>query len=1066
MKFNNYKLIVIPLLITMFMLPFVSAFEFDNLKSYNPTTERITLQNSLYPLSIPLSKIADIELKSAHHSFVQEGNTGFAEMYFNNNEEVSINDVEFYDLDKIDKLSGGYARIIRPVSLQYSTLEEVRNPIYSASCINVQEKNGTKKQCTSEITGYSSDKQIVWNDLKSDVIPIGEWNIRFLTEVHAGDHIEFIPQIAGQKITEWADFSAFSPYENQTIKLDGATQAEAIYISQVTAQCFRVGDGGQNLTFTGSGTELWLYQSAGKSGNFSSVIISNASLAVGGCTPSKVLAMNSTVNFSGITSTTTGQSFNVTLPSWTSYKGAVYAVWVNSTESVNNLIRWNEDTHLGGNATSYRGGNLSGSSDGGTTWSDTRSPAVRGYFKIFGTPSSSTTASNVSVNLITPINYFNGTNLNQFFNATFLTNNANMTNATIYIWNSTAFSLINQTLNLIITNDSTGAYNFTSWNVTLPSEGNYTWNVRACSNNNTGSPCSWGDGGNRTFILDLTAPNVAISYPTSGLEIVTFTNPYNVSLNFSASDSGVGLFSCWWNNETANISVGCNKNTSVLFGGGTHNITLYANDSFNNVNSTTINFFINTISTILNLTSPVLEGENNTILFNITATNMTSISANVTYYNTNYSLITLQSNRTFIAYSLIRSAPLVNADTNNNISANFILDGVTFNTSTFQQLVYNLPNITVGVNCNPASLTFNLIDEETLIDVPGTFDYNLVYGLSNSSLVQSYGTIDNKTQFSVCINTTISNNFTLGSGMIFYRNSTTYVDRRYYLFSGLTLTNTTTNITLHDLKLSSQTSFALTVEDTSLAPYISKFTTLVRWYPSLNEYRIVDMGKTDETGSTVIHVKVEDVDYRIGVYEQNGSLITLASPIRLVCLTTPCSYTLKISPSATDFSSFLNVQYSLTYNSTNSIWTFTYSDPTLKTSTMNLSVYKQSGLNTVSVCNSAITGSSGAVTCNTTGQTGVLRAIVMRSASPPVQIVEKVISLVSSPFKSSFGLFLSFIIGLPIIGAFALVSPVAVVIGGIIALIPALYLGTIAPAVFGAFAILAGIIIHFMDWEF
>ena len=97
------------------------------------------------------------------------------------------------------------------------------------------------------------------------------------------------------------------------------------------------------------------------------------------------------------------------------------------------------------------------------------------------------------------------------------------------------------------------------------------------------------------------------------------------------------------------------------------------------------------------------------------------------------------------------------------------------------------------------------------------------------------------------------------------------------------------------------------------------------------------MGLTDGTGSTVIHVEPEDVDYRIGVFELNGSLIYLANPIKMVCLTTPCSYTLTVPSTLTGYTNYLQVQSTITYNYTTGVWTYTWNDPTQTTDTMYLS---------------------------------------------------------------------------------------------------------------------------------
>jgi hypothetical protein len=222
------------------------------------------------------------------------------------------------------------------------------------------------------------------------------------------------------------------------------------------------------------------------------------------------------------------------------------------------------------------------------------------------------------------------------------------------------------------------------------------------------------------------------------------------------------------------------------------------------------------------------------------------------------------------------------------------------------------------------------------------------------------------------------------------------------------------------------------------------------------------MGKTDETGSTIMHVETEDVDYRIGVYYVNGSLIKLAEPIRMVCLTSPCTYTLSISPTETDYTSYLNVDYTFTFNETTGIWNFVYSDVSGKTSTMNLSVYKMTGTGETLLCSSLVTGSSGAANCNTSGYTGTLKGQVDRAASPPITITQKIESVLSATFKDTWLLWLMALIAIPILMFLALISPVLAVIVGVIALIPAYMFQVLPLSVLSAIAVLGGIVAHFI----
>jgi hypothetical protein len=423
----------------------------------------------------------------------------------------------------------------------------------------------------------------------------------------------------------------------------------------------------------------------------------------------------------------------------------------------------------------------------------------------------------------------------------------------------------------------------------------------------------------------------------------------------------------------------------------------------------------------------------------------------------------IKLNDTFARFQYNFTTPSVNANANITLLVNYTINGFERNSTNYYQYIYNIPDLVVQTNpCNDTALFFNLSDEQNFTSLSGTIEYNFVYGTSeNNTLSKKYGQLSSASSFYVCVNSTISNNWSLGEGEIFYRDPN-HVDRRYYLFEGTILNNETTEITLYDLLTSEQTSFKLEVEDTSLNPYVEKFTALLRWYPQLDEYKIVEMGKTDEKGDTIIHVESEDVDYRVAVYEQNGSLIKIEDPTRFVCLIDPCTYTLRISPGDTDFTSIFDIDYSFNYNTTTSIWTFIYSDSSQRTSGMNLTIYKVTGTSVYAICSDYSTDYAGVLTCNTSAYSGNLKGVVIRSASPGIPFVQKLIKTGSTAFQSSFGLWISLLIGIPIVFIFAIMSPVAAVIGGVVALIPALYLGAINWTILGGIAVLAGIVMHFL----
>ena len=552
---------------------------------------------------------------------------------------------------------------------------------------------------------------------------------------------------------------------------------------------------------------------------------------------------------------------------------------------------------------------------------------------------------------------------------------------------------------------------------------------------------------------------------------INITNPVNGS-NTSSNTMNI-TYELLHNTTANNISY---YNISLLNSDGSFNNTIIGNNSVNEnyywtgllinnsagtymiridaINSTGDTFATGT--TTFNITTDAIL--NITAIDNVTGTPISNFSITLTFLTSNTST-TLNSTNNATIFGIFK---------NNNYTIRFISDAYNqtinyeSNNSNYQTVILNIMFPSQGL-CNPGetpSLFFNLLDEEDMSVLTGTFNYNFNVTIGETNYLV-YGNITS-TNLSLCINASSEQNWNVNNGEVQYFSSG-YVDRRYYVFSGTRISNETTNITLYDLNSSSATVFGISATAQDLEIYDNNYVTLVRWYPELNEYNIVDMGRTDDLGNTVLYVETNDVDYRMGIYELDGTLIYLASPIRMICYTSPCNYNLKsIISSTTSLSIVENIQYSLTFNETTSIWSFTFNDPSQTTQTMNFSVYKLTGNNEIEICNNHVSAYTGAISCNTSGYTGTLKGVVKRSASPFSSFITKIVSVTTSSFKSGFGLFITLLIAIPIIFIFVLINPYVALAGGVIAIIPGLYFGSLSITLIGAVTILAVIVAHFI----
>lgn len=649
----------------------------------------------------------------------------------------------------------------------------------------------------------------------------------------------------------------------------------------------------------------------------------------------------------------------------------------------------------------------------------------------------------LTITLGTPANTTNSTTTNIDFTGT-ATDEIEVVNISFIlddVYNETNNSIINNTL--------------TTFNKIL-ADGTYIWNMETCD----ATMCL--NATARSITIDTTVP--ALDVAAELVDIFTATLPVNSTWNITATDTN--LANCYYNttdDATINIVTCAAEFNTTWATAGNKTIQYFANDTlgFETGNATTI--FVNHYLNNVTFTDPIAEGVEDNIYFNVTATNITSLTAILEYNNTNYSMEEAELNATYGNFNYTITSPILSSAAEVPLRVYFTLNGNNLTTDSVNQSVSFITPLEVAETCGAGmtpTMHFNFTDAQNLTAITNeSINYNFQFGLNSAVSKTTAGTLTDIDEFYLCINATVSNNYSLGYGEIDYFK-TGYSERRWYAFSSQRLTNVTANNTLYSLASGASTSFLITIQDPSLTDLVGKYTSLLRWYPEEDEYKVVEMGVTDGKGQTVKKVEIEDVDYRIGVYEKSGTLIFLAAPIRMVCIETPCTYTLTVtSETGEDYTNFLGVEGDLTY--AGGIFSFIYNDPSQTTSLMELNVSRVSGDNEFLLCNDQSSGFTGVLTCDATGESGLLKAVAFRSASPFKAIDTLWIDNSTTVFQGTMGLFIAFILALVLflIGIF---SPVIALILGLLALIPALLLKVITYPIFIGIAVLAGIVIHFM----
>ncbi|OIO80894.1 hypothetical protein AUJ84_02370 [Candidatus Pacearchaeota archaeon CG1_02_32_132] len=226
-------------------------------------------------------------------------------------------------------------------------------------------------------------------------------------------------------------------------------------------------------------------------------------------------------------------------------------------------------------------------------------------------------------------------------------------------------------------------------------------------------------------ILDTTLPSVRMVYPQN-----TTYNFIQTELNYTASDE-TALSSCWYslNLGLTNASVVCGQNVTGLNSGqGNSTWKIWANDTSNNVNSSTITFDVDGISPVVSIVEPQnLSYNTNSLEINYSASdaNLDSCWRSDNEGLTNASVVCGQN----VTYTASQGSSTIFVYAS-DILGNIGRANVTF----FVDSVY--PEITIT---SPLNVTYNYSNinlNYTFVELnPDSCWYSLNLGLTNASVV-------------------------------------------------------------------------------------------------------------------------------------------------------------------------------------------------------------------------------------------------------------------------------------------------------------------------------------------
>ena len=615
------------------------------------------------------------------------------------------------------------------------------------------------------------------------------------------------------------------------------------------------------------------------------------------------------------------------------------------------------------------------------------------------------TTPNIDFENPTPIDFINiSTNT---FQVNITTNEIFFLNVTFELFNSSGI------FNTTVFTDDTRIINYSS----IP-DGTYTYNVTVGTTTGVTNTTEI-----RTITIDVTAPIVSVIAPRG--EIDSHVTGNNLTLNWSVID--INLDACWFEYNETNTTVNCGDNNFSFIIDKQQNLTFYANDTFGNQGSNFTSWAFAFVENNITFNGNVSETSSQFFELNVTTSlTILSITSNLNYNGTKH-LSTANCIGGNCLLSNTIDIPLVEvgeSQTNPFFWEISIFNGtesININTSTRDQNVSRIHLETCDATFTTIALNFTAQQEVNLTRVnPFRFDGTFDFWLGGGSVKRNNSFNNASTdEVNLCIT---PNEPTSIDAQIEYNEPTnvTFVTRNYY-FQNDTISNVTQHIPLFLLASDDATTFILKVQDDELLALPEHIILIQRFYPGENIFRTVQVARTDDNGKSLGFFEVEIPDYRF-IIKKDGIVLLTTSKQKIFPETSPFTLTFTIGADLGtpwgELEDLPDLTFTLDFNKTNNIITYTYVDTNTTFSLGRLIVQKQNfSFNTPEViCDVNSSLSSAALICDvgtiTGNDTGAYTAsgVVVRDGNSFLISVKNFLLETISSIMGLLGVFMAFFI--------------------------------------------------------
>jgi len=954
----------------------VSAWEWDNIKSYDEETGVVTISNSFLQI-FPLGKVAEVYYPRVLKRFdTGEGDYQRIvewDLKVYENYPDFAKDMNFLNMHLNEIIEKDY-------QLKYRVqVNETQVPYYYMDC---DEKGGvllpngsTQNPCVQKIKEYKTSYEYEWHELgdKLTTLPSGNITIGLYVDIKDGDEIDAIPVWFGLTLDEYVRWDSsgletgLSAYftlnetavawnsRNRDNKNGTNVGANSIagklstayncsgtdYIELKKGHPFFSGSAGPGT----NAISLWIYPKEKDGSDWVWSYIPQVD------NPDIYLAISGgNFDFRGYDDGGDQWRFNgdaVSEDTWQhvimQWNTTTVEFWVNGDRkqqaNVGNLVTEEVNgNHRLCNKAAGTANTFLGIIDEVGIWNGTVLTPEQIADLYNGGDGITYQQYDVETVLHTPINNYNSTLPTVQFNCSAYSGNI-MQNITLRLNNGTSYTVTGGS----VTNISLQK------NYTM-AQGNHSWNCTAYDTTHSSAT-----SGNRNFTVDSIPPDIKITKPLGNIDFVEFRN--RTTLNWTASDSGIGLSSCWYvYNASSNKTVTCSEEGAFFIHQRWTNITLYANDTFGNLNYSYSDYGVGIMQNVINFQNETAEGDTERFQINVT-TNGTTLTIGKLWYNgTAYtgSISSLGGNNYSITKSI--AIPIVTADVNVTFFWQLFLKGYDINTTEHNQTIRNLG----ADDCTAYGtliLNLTLKDEQNKTKLnQSAQNVSIKIDLDISPLGSTTPTIEyykNYTEINpaqVCLSTDLSNSSYRMDAQIQYSSASREVE--FYYIQNNTLSNSSipNNIDLYDLLSDSSQVFVISYKDSNFLAVNDALIQIQRKYVEDGLSRTVEQPKTNPDGEVVAHLETNDV------------IAICQNPTLDECVISLNSFSSSIAP--TDYTTNSKISFTMDYNETTRTVETIFTIPSGSASTVLMNVTMFHGLGNDSVCNDVLTSSSGTLSCS------------------------------------------------------------------------------------------------------